>query len=124
MGLNAVKGVEIGDGFEVVGCRGSLNADRMGTQYKDGFASNHAGGIFGGHFNGAHRLRQRLRSNRTPSIRQEMPTLTVDGNDTVVSTKGRHDPCVGIRATPILEALTALVLIDQVMAQRGQCGRI
>lgn len=65
MGLNAVKGVEIGDGFEVVGCRGSLNADRMGTQYKDGFASNHAGGILGA-FQRAHRLRQRLRSNRRP----------------------------------------------------------
>ena len=123
MGLNAVKGVEIGDGFEVVGCRGSLNADRMGTQYKDGFASNQAGGILGGISTGAP-ITAKVAIKPTPSIRQEMPTLTVDGNDTVVSTKGRHDPCVGIRATPILEALTALVLIDQVMAQRGQCGRI
>ena len=123
MGLNAVKGVEIGDGFEVVGSRGSLNADRMGTQYENGFASNHAGGILGGISTGAP-ITARVAIKPTPSIRQEMSTLTVDGKDTIVSTKGRHDPCVGIRATPILEALTALVLIDQVMAQRGQCGRI
>ena len=123
MGLNAVKGVEIGDGFEVVSSRGSLNADRMGTQYENGFASNHAGGILGGISTGAP-ITARVAIKPTPSIRQEMSTLTVDGKDTIVSTKGRHDPCVGIRATPILEALTALVLIDQVMAQRGQCGRI
>ena len=123
MGLNAVKGVEIGDGFEVVGSRGSLNADRMGTQYENGFASNHAGGILGGISTGAP-ITARVAIKPTPSIRQEMSTLTVDGKDTIVSTQGRHDPCVGIRATPILEALTALVLIDQVMAQRGQCGRI
>lgn len=123
MGLNAVKGVEIGDGFEVVGSRGSLNADRMGTQYENGFASNHAGGILGGISTGAP-ITARVAIKPTPSIRQEMPTLTVDGKDTIVSTKGRHDPCVGIRATPILEALTALVLIDQVMAQRAQCGSI
>lgn len=123
MGLNAVKGVEIGDGFEVVSSRGSLNADRMGTKYENGFASNHAGGILGGISTGAP-ITARVAIKPTPSIRQEMSTLTVDGKDTIVSTKGRHDPCVGIRATPILEALTALVLIDQVMAQRGQCGRI
>ena len=123
MGLNAVKGVEIGDGFEVVSSRGSLNADRMGTQYENGFASNHAGGILGGISTGAP-ITARVAIKPTPSIRQEMSTLTVDGKDTIVSTKGRHDPCVGIRATPILEALTALVLIDQIMAQRGQCGRI
>lgn len=122
MGLNAVKGVEIGDGFEVVGCRGSLNADRMGTQYKDGFASNHAGGIWG-HFNG--RTDYGKGCDQTDALDSSgNANADVDGNDTVVSTKGRHDPCVGIRATPILEALTALVLIDQVMAQRGQCGRI
>jgi len=123
MSIGAVKGVEIGDGFEVVGSRGSLNADRMGTQYENGFASNHAGGILGGISTGAP-ITARVAIKPTPSIRQEMSTLTVDGKDTIVSTKGRHDPCVGIRATPILEALTALVLIDQVMAQRGQCGRI
>lgn len=118
MGLNAVKGVEIGDGFEVVSSRGSLNADRMGTQYENGFASNHAGGILGGISTGAP-ITARVAIKPTPSIRQEMSTLTVDGKDTIVSTKGRHDPCVGIRATPILEALTALVLIDQIMAQKG-----
>ena len=123
MGLNAVKGVEIGDGFEVVSSRGSLNADRMGTKYENGFASNHAGGILGGISTGA-TITAKVAIKPTPSIRQEMPTLTVDGKDTIVSTKGRHDPCVGIRATPILEALTALVLIDQVMAQRAQCGSI
>ena len=123
MGLNAVKGVEIGDGFNVVGTRGSLNADRMGTQYPNGFESNHAGGILGGISTGSP-ITARVAIKPTPSIRQEMPTITVDGKDVMVSTKGRHDPCVGIRATPILEALTALVLIDQVFAQRGQCGRI
>ena len=123
MGLNAVKGVEIGDGFEVVSSRGSLTADRMGTKYENGFASNHAGGILGGISTGA-TITAKVAIKPTPSIRQEMPTLTVDGKDTIVSTKGRHDPCVGIRATPILEALTALVLIDQVMAQRAQCGSI
>ena len=116
-------GVEIGDGFEVVSSRGSLNADRMGTKYENGFASNHAGGILGGISTGA-TITAKVAIKPTPSIRQEMPTLTVDGKDTIVSTKGRHDPCVGIRATPILEALTALVLIDQVMAQRAQCGSI
>lgn len=71
MGLNAVKGVEIGDGFEVVGSRGSLNADRMGTQYENGFASNHAGGILGGISTGAP-ITARVAIKPTPSIRQEM----------------------------------------------------
>lgn len=122
MGLNAVKGVEIGDGFAAAASRGTLNADQMGSQYENGFASNHAGGILGGISTGQS-ITARVAIKPTPSVRTELKTMTVDGEDTVVSTKGRHDPCVGIRATPILEALAALVIIDQALAQRAQCGK-
>lgn len=121
MGLNAVKGVEIGDGFAAAASRGTLNADQMGTAYESGFASNHAGGILGGISTGQP-ITARVAIKPTPSVRTELKTVTIDGEDAFVSTKGRHDPCVGIRAAPVLEALTALVLIDQALAQRAQCG--
>lgn len=123
MGLNAVKGVEIGDGFDVVSAKGTENADQMGMEFENRFSSNHSGGILGGISSGAP-ITARIAIKPTPSVRQPLSTITIDGKNTTVSTKGRHDPCVGIRATPILEALTALVLIDQVLAQRAQCGRI
>ena len=123
MGLNAVKGVSIGDGFDVIGARGTENADQMNTRWENDFGSNHAGGILGGISNGQP-ITARIAIKPTPSVRTELDSMTVDGENVRVSTKGRHDPCVGIRAAPIIEALFALVLMDQVLAQRGQCGRI
>lgn len=118
MGLNAVKGVEIGDGFNVSGTLGSKNADRMTLS---GFKSNHAGGILGGISTSAPIL-ARVAVKPTPSIRLPMESLDDSGTPVIVETKGRHDPCVGLRAAPILEALMALVLIDAALLQRAQCG--
>lgn len=118
MGLNAVKGVEIGDGFAVSAMRGSENADAM---RKTGFASNHAGGIAGGISTGA-TIVARVVVKPTPSIARELPSLDESGSEVAVVTTGRHDPCVGLRAAPVLEALTALVLIDAALMQRAQNG--
>ena len=116
MSINAVRGVEIGDGFAVVEQRGSEHRDAMAPQ---GFASNHAGGILGGISTGQDIVAS-IALKPTSSIRLEGETIDADGVATTISTLGRHDPCVGIRAVPIAEAMMALVLIDHFLRQRAQ----
>ena len=118
MGVNAVKGVEIGDGFAVSSATGTSNADIM---TKAGFATNHAGGILGGISDGA-TISARVAVKPTPSVRLPLMSLDEAGNEVEVSTTGRHDPCVGLRAAPVLEAVTALVLMDAALLQQAQCG--
>lgn len=120
MGLNAVKGVEIGDGFAVVTQRGTQHRDEMSPQ---GFASNHAGGILGGISTGQNLLVS-LALKPTSSIRLSGETIDVSGMATTIATLGRHDPCVGIRAIPIAEAMLALVLMDHGLRQRAQNGDV
>ncbi|WP_287963214.1 chorismate synthase, partial [Alcanivorax sp.] len=115
MSIQAVKGVEIGDGFACIEARGSEFGDAM---RKDGFATNHAGGVLGGISNGD-ALRVRLALKPTSSILRPRPTVDVHGNETEISTRGRHDPCVGIRAVPIAEAMLALTLADHLLRQRA-----
>ena len=123
MGLNAVKGVEIGDGFAVVARRGSQHGDSLRPDGAGGvrFASNHDGGVLGGISSGQD-LEVSVAIKPTSSILIPRQTVDVDGQPLELITKGRHDPCVGIRATPILEALLALVVMDHALRQRGQCG--
>lgn len=118
MGLNAVKGVEIGAGFESVSQRGSEHGDAITPT---GFESNHAGGILGGISTGQN-IEVSLAIKPTSSIRIKRPSINEAGEAVEVQTLGRHDPCVGIRATPIAESLMALVIIDQLLRQRAQCG--
>lgn len=120
MGINAVKGVEIGDGFGVVAQRGSEHGDAL-TPY--GFASNHAGGVLGGISTGQD-LVVRIAIKPTSSIRSPKPSIDRALQPTSVETFGRHDPCVGIRATPIAEAMLALVVMDHVLRHRAQCGDV
>ena len=120
MGVNAVKGVEIGAGFESVSQLGSEHGDEL---YPDGFASNHAGGVLGGISTGQD-LRVAVAIKPTSSIRTPRQSIDLAGQPATVETFGRHDPCVGIRATPILEAMLALVLIDHALRQRAQCGDV
>ncbi len=120
MGINAVKGVEIGDGFAVVAQRGTQHRDEITPQ---GFTSNHAGGILGGISSGQ-QLRVAIALKPTSSLPQPGRSIDVDGEPIEVVTKGRHDPCVGIRATPIAEAMVALVLMDHVLRHRAQCGDV
>ena len=120
MSINAVKGVEIGDGFACVSQRGSQHRDEMSA---DGFASNHAGGVLGGIASGQPVLAS-MAFKPTSSILIPGHSVDVHGNAVEVVTKGRHDPCVGIRATPIAEAMMALVLIDQALRHRAQCGDV
>ena len=117
MSINAVKGVEIGDGFASVAQKGSAHRDVM---MPDGFASNHAGGILGGISTGQ-QIVVSVAFKPTSSLRLPVQGVDVDGNVVDVVTTGRHDPCVGIRATPICEAMLALVLMDQAMRHRAQC---
>jgi chorismate synthase len=119
MGIQAVKGVEIGDGFAAARLRGEENADAM--RAGPTFLSNHAGGILGGISTGQPVV-VRVAFKPTSSILTPMPTIGRDGNETEIVTKGRHDPCVGIRAAPIVEAMMALVLADQKLLHRAQCG--
>lgn len=116
MGINAVKGVALGDGFDVVAQRGSEHRDEMNA---DGFLSNHAGGILGGISSGQS-IMARLALKPTSSLTIPGKSIDKNGNEVEVVTKGRHDPCVGIRATPIAEAMMALVLMDHAMRQRAQ----
>lgn len=118
MSINAVKGVEIGDGFKTVTMKGTENRDEM---TKDGFLSNHAGGILGGISSGQDILAS-IALKPTSSIHLPGRSLDEDGNEVEVRTKGRHDPCVGIRATPIAEAMVAVTLMDHALRQRGQNG--
>ncbi len=123
MSINAVKGVEIGDGFASARARGEQNADAMrpdghGQTY---FLANHAGGIAGGISTGQP-VRLRVAFKPTSSILVPVPTVTRDGEATDIVTKGRHDPCVGIRGVPVVEAMMALVLADQFLLHRAQCG--
>ena len=120
MGLNAVKGVEIGAGFASVAQRGSTHGDSLTP---DGFLSNNAGGILGGISTGQD-IEVSLAIKPTSSILIPRETIDIEGNPTELITKGRHDPCVGIRATPIAEALLALVLIDHALRHRAQCGDV
>ena len=122
MGINAVKGVEIGDGFAAARLTGEENADPMrpaegGTE----FLANHAGGIAGGISTGQPVL-CRVAFKPTSSILTPVDSVTRDGEATQVRTKGRHDPCVGIRGTPVVEAMMALVLADHKLLHRAQCG--
>ena len=116
MGINAVKGVEIGAGFASVEQKGTEHRDQMTPE---GFLSNHAGGILGGISSGQD-LVVRIALKPTSSIRLPGRTIDTRGKAAEVVTKGRHDPCVGIRATPIAEAMLALVLMDHLLRQRGQ----
>ena len=120
MGINAVKGVEIGAGFGCVTQKGSEHGDELTPQ---GFLSNNAGGILGGISTGQD-IVAHYAVKPTSSIRIERNSIDKAGNPVKVSTEGRHDPCVGIRATPIAEAMMALVLIDHALRHRGQCGDV
>jgi chorismate synthase len=120
MGINAVKGVEVGAGFGSVTQRGSEHGDELTPQ---GFLSNHAGGILGGISTGQDVL-VNIAIKPTSSIRLPRRSIDLQGNPTTVETHGRHDPCVGIRATPIAEAMLALVLIDAALRHRAQCADV
>jgi len=120
MGINAVKGVEIGDGFAVAAMHGTENRDEM---TRGGFLSNHAGGILGGISSGQP-VCCSIALKPTSSIRLPGRSLDTSGADVAVVTHGRHDPCVGLRAVPIAEAMVALVLIDQALRHRAQCGDV
>ncbi|MEQ1548481.1 MAG: chorismate synthase [Chakrabartia sp.] len=122
MSINAVKGVEIGDGFEAARLRGEDNADAMcpGSNAPE-FMANHAGGIAGGISTGQPVV-VRVAFKPTSSILTPVDTITRDGAATEIVTKGRHDPCVGIRGAPVVEAMMALVLADQKLLHRAQCG--
>ena len=120
MGINAVKGVEIGDGFACVSQKGSEHGDELTPE---GFASNHAGGVLGGISSGQD-LRVSIAIKPTSSIRIPRQSIDLNGQSATVETFGRHDPCVGIRATPIAEALLALVVMDHALRHRAQCGDV
>ena len=122
MGINAVKGVEIGAGFGAAALSGEENADEMRMRGgKPAFLSNNAGGILGGISTGQD-IVVRFAVKPTSSILAPRRTVTVDGRDTEISTRGRHDPCVGIRAVPVGEAMMACVLADHLLHHRAQCG--
>ena len=120
MGLNAVKGVEMGAGFASVAQRGSTHGDSLSPE---GFEGNNAGGVLGGISTGQD-LEVSIAIKPTSSIMTPRDTINSDGTATQVQTKGRHDPCVGIRATPIAEALLALVVMDHALRHRAQCGDV
>jgi chorismate synthase len=117
--INAAKGVEIGDGFAAARLRGEENADAM--RAGPTFLSNHAGGILGGISSGQPVV-VRVAFKPTSSILTPVQTIDREGNETEIVTRGRHDPCVGIRAVPVVEAMMALVLADQKLLHRAQCG--
>jgi chorismate synthase len=120
MGINAVKGVEIGAGFKAVEQRGSEHRDQLTPT---GFKSNHAGGVLGGISSGQD-IVVNVALKPTSSITLPGGTINVEGEAVDVVTTGRHDPCVGIRATPIAEAMMALVLMDHALRHRAQCGDV
>lgn len=116
MGINAVKGVEIGAGFDSVSQRGTVHSDEMTST---GFLSNHAGGVLGGISTGQ-AIQVNIALKPTSSIPQARRSIDMNGNDVTMQTTGRHDPCVGVRATPIAEAMLALVLMDHALRHRAQ----
>jgi chorismate synthase len=120
MGINAVKGVEIGAGFDSVAQKGTEHGDELTPE---GFASNNAGGVLGGISTGQD-LVVSIAIKPTSSIRTPRASINRAGEPTTVETFGRHDPCVGIRATPIAEAMLALVLMDHALRHRAQCGEV
>ena len=120
MSINAVKGVEIGAGFAAIAQKGSEHGDEMTPQ---GFLSNNNGGVLGGISSGQE-VAVSIALKPTSSIRLPRRTIDVRGNPTTVETTGRHDPCVGIRATPIAEAMLACVLMDHALRHRAQCGDV
>jgi chorismate synthase len=120
MGINAVKGVEIGAGFASVAQRGTTHGDSLTPE---GFATNNAGGVLGGITTGQD-LEVSIAIKPTSSIITPRASIDSQGNPTEVVTKGRHDPCVGIRATPIAEAMLALVVMDHALRHRAQCGDV
>jgi chorismate synthase len=120
MGINAVKGVEIGAGFQSITQRGSEHGDEL---HPDGFATMNAGGTLGGISSGQD-LCVSIAIKPTSSILSPKQSIDLDGKSITVQTKGRHDPCVGIRATPIAEAMLALVLMDHALRHRAQCGDV
>jgi chorismate synthase len=120
MGINAVKGVEIGAGFRSVTQKGSEHGDELTPE---GFVGNNAGGVLGGISTGQD-ITVSIAIKPTSSIRTPRRSIDKDGNPVTVETFGRHDPCVGIRATPIAEAMLALVLIDHALMNRAQCGDV
>jgi chorismate synthase len=120
MSINAVKAVGIGDGFDAVAAKGSAHRDEMAPE---GFLSNHAGGVLGGISTGQ-AVTVSVAFKPTSSLRLPGRGVDVDGNPVEVVTTGRHDPCVGLRAVPICEAMLALVLMDQALRHRAQCGDV
>jgi chorismate synthase len=120
MGINAVKGVEIGAGFSSVTQRGSTHGDSLSPQ---GFKGNNAGGVLGGITTGQD-LEVSIAIKPTSSILSPRESIDIEGHSTEVVTKGRHDPCVGIRATPIAEAMLALVVMDHALRHRAQCADV
>jgi chorismate synthase len=120
MGINAVKGVEVGAGFESVSQRGSEHRDELTPT---GFASNHAGGVLGGISSGQD-IVVSIALKPTSSITLSGRTINLQGEPVEISTTGRHDPCVGLRATPIAEAMLALVLMDHFLRFRAQCADV
>jgi chorismate synthase len=120
MGINAVKGVEIGAGFASVAQRGTVHGDSLSPE---GFKSNNSGGVLGGISTGQD-LEVSIAIKPTSSILTPRESIDVNGQSTQVVTKGRHDPCVGIRATPIAEAMLALVVMDHALRHRAQCGDV
>ena len=120
MSINAVKAVGIGDGFEVVAQNGSGHRDELAPE---GFLSNHAGGILGGISSGQ-AITASVAFKPTSSILVPGRSVNLAGEAVEVRTKGRHDPCVGLRATPIVEAMVALVLIDHALRHRAQCADV
>ncbi|TNH42707.1 chorismate synthase [Photorhabdus luminescens] len=120
MSINAVKGVEIGDGFGVTNLRGSENRDEITAQ---GFTSNHAGGILGG-ISSSQPIIAHIALKPTSSIMVPGKTINRQGEEVEMITRGRHDPCVGIRAVPIAEAMMAIVLMDHLLRQRAQCADV
>ena len=120
MGINAVKGVEIGAGFACVAQRGSEHGDELTPA---GFSSNHAGGVLGGISTGQP-VTVSIAVKPTSSIRVPRQSIDLEGQPTTIETLGRHDPCVGIRATPIAEAMLLLVLMDHALRHRAQCGDV
>ncbi|WP_343183147.1 chorismate synthase [Buchnera aphidicola (Neophyllaphis podocarpi)] len=120
MSINAVKGVEIGDGFKVIKQKGSENRDEI---YNKKFLSNHSGGILGGISSGQSII-AKIALKPTSSIRKPGKTINNKGENKIIITKGRHDPCVGIRAVPIAEAMISIIIMDHILRYKAQCNFI